>query len=67
MTKAVSRFIATPAMRIVSFFGSRACAIERFGGGSDQAPDLATIVALDAEVRAAFASGPVPGASTVAR
>jgi 1-deoxy-D-xylulose-5-phosphate reductoisomerase len=44
-----------------------AAAIERFGGGSDQAPDLATIVALDAEVRAAFASGPVPGASTVAR
>ncbi len=31
-------------------------AIERFGGGADQAPDLATLVALDAEVRAAFAA-----------
>ena len=44
-----------------------AAAIERFGAGSDQAPDLATTIALDAEVRAAFASGSVPGASTVAR
>ncbi|MEO5941288.1 MAG: 1-deoxy-D-xylulose-5-phosphate reductoisomerase, partial [Candidatus Limnocylindrales bacterium] len=29
-----------------------AAAVERFGAGSDQAPDLATIVALDNEVRA---------------
>jgi len=34
-------------------------AIERFGEGAGQAPDLETLVALDAEVRAAFASGPV--------
>jgi 1-deoxy-D-xylulose-5-phosphate reductoisomerase len=36
-------------------------AVDRFGDGPDQTPDLATLVALDAEVRAAFASGPVVG------
>jgi 1-deoxy-D-xylulose-5-phosphate reductoisomerase len=39
-----------------------AAAIERFGGGSDQAPDLETLMALDGAVRAAFASGPLSGA-----
>ena len=36
-----------------------AAAVERFGGGADQAPDLATLIALDAEVRqfAATAAG----------
>lgn len=34
-------------------------AVRRFGEGPDQAPDVATLVALDREVRAAFASGPV--------
>jgi 1-deoxy-D-xylulose-5-phosphate reductoisomerase len=34
-------------------------AVARFGQGSDQAPDVDALVALDAEVRAAFASGPV--------
>jgi 1-deoxy-D-xylulose-5-phosphate reductoisomerase len=34
-------------------------AVERFGGGRDQAPALDDIVALDGEVRAAFAAGPV--------
>jgi 1-deoxy-D-xylulose-5-phosphate reductoisomerase len=34
-------------------------AVTRFGEGPDQAPDLATLTALDAEVRAAFASGPI--------
>ena len=29
-------------------------AVERFGGGADQAPDLDELVALDREVRAAF-------------
>jgi 1-deoxy-D-xylulose-5-phosphate reductoisomerase len=38
-------------------------AVEQFGGGPDQAPDLTSLVALDAEVRAAFASGPVGGAT----
>jgi 1-deoxy-D-xylulose-5-phosphate reductoisomerase len=37
-------------------------AVTRFGQGADQAPDLDALVALDAEVRAAFASGPVDGA-----
>ncbi len=31
-------------------------AVDRFGAGSDQAPDLETLVALDAEVRATFGS-----------
>jgi 1-deoxy-D-xylulose-5-phosphate reductoisomerase len=34
-------------------------AVATFGQASDQAPDLDALVALDAEVRAAFASGPV--------
>jgi 1-deoxy-D-xylulose-5-phosphate reductoisomerase len=33
-------------------------AIDRFGGGPDQAPDLPTIEALDREVRSAMASHP---------
>ncbi len=36
-------------------------AVERFGDGADQAPDVDELVALDAEVRAAFATGPVVG------
>jgi 1-deoxy-D-xylulose-5-phosphate reductoisomerase len=36
-------------------------AVTRFGGGPDQAPDVDTLVALDREVRAAFATGPVEG------
>src|SRR5207247_2583568 len=32
-------------------------AVTRFGEGGDQAPDLATLVGLDAEVRAAYADG----------
>ncbi len=38
-------------------------AVERFGAGSDQAPGVDDLVELDREVRAAFASGPVGGAS----
>jgi len=38
-------------------------AVSRFGQGPDQAPDVETLVALDAEVRAAFATGPVGGAA----
>jgi 1-deoxy-D-xylulose-5-phosphate reductoisomerase len=34
-------------------------AVRRFGEGPDQAPDVEALVALDREVRAAFASGPV--------
>jgi 1-deoxy-D-xylulose-5-phosphate reductoisomerase len=38
-------------------------AVTRFGEGADQAPDLASLVALGHEVRAAFASGPIASAS----
>ena len=38
-------------------------AVERFGTGADPAPDVDALIALDAEVRAAFASGPVGGAA----
>ena len=34
-------------------------AVGRFGEGADQAPDVEGLVALDREVRAAFATGPV--------
>ncbi len=34
-------------------------AVQRYGEGEDQAPDVDTLVALDREVRDAFASGPV--------
>ncbi len=34
-------------------------AVRRFGEGEDQAPDVPALVALDREVRAAYASGPV--------
>jgi 1-deoxy-D-xylulose-5-phosphate reductoisomerase len=34
-------------------------AVRRFGEGPDQAPDVDALVALDHEVRAAFATGPV--------
>ena len=34
-------------------------AVRRFGGGADQAPDVEGLVALDREVRAAYAKGPV--------
>ena len=36
-------------------------AVGRFGEGADQAPDVDMLVALDLEVRAAFATGPVEG------
>jgi 1-deoxy-D-xylulose-5-phosphate reductoisomerase len=36
-------------------------AVARFGEGPDQAPDVEELIALDAEVRAAFARGPIEG------
>jgi 1-deoxy-D-xylulose-5-phosphate reductoisomerase len=36
-------------------------AVERFGEGPDQAPQVDELVALDLQVRAAFATGPVGG------
>ena len=38
-------------------------AVERFGSNGDREPDVDALIALDAEVRAAFATGPVGGAS----
>jgi 1-deoxy-D-xylulose-5-phosphate reductoisomerase len=38
-------------------------AVQRYGSGGDQAPDLESLIALDAEVRAAYATGPVGSAS----
>jgi 1-deoxy-D-xylulose-5-phosphate reductoisomerase len=35
-------------------------AVRRFGEGANQAPDVDGLIALDREVRAAFATGPVP-------
>jgi 1-deoxy-D-xylulose-5-phosphate reductoisomerase len=55
---AVARFLA----RTLDFPGiprMLEAAVRRFGGGSDQAPDIESLVALDLEVRAAFATGPV--------
>ena len=36
-------------------------AVDTFGGGADQAPDVDELIALDREVRAAFATGHVGG------
>jgi 1-deoxy-D-xylulose-5-phosphate reductoisomerase len=36
-------------------------AVERFGSGADQAPGLAELIALDAEVRDMFGRGPIGG------
>jgi 1-deoxy-D-xylulose-5-phosphate reductoisomerase len=46
-----------------------AAAVERYGVGSaaEQAPNLESLIALDAEVRAAFASGPVESPARAAR
>ena len=38
-------------------------AVQSFGSGADQAPDLEALVALDAEVRAAYATGPIGSAA----
>jgi 1-deoxy-D-xylulose-5-phosphate reductoisomerase len=38
-------------------------AVAQFGGGDDPAPEVDDLVALDAEIRAAFASGPIGSAA----
>ena len=38
-------------------------AVARFGDSADQAPDLESLVALDTEVRAAYATGPIASPS----
>ena len=59
---AVSRFLAGT----LPFNGIPAlleAAVSRFGEGADQAPDLATLVALDAEVRATYVGGTIEGSA----
>jgi 1-deoxy-D-xylulose-5-phosphate reductoisomerase len=55
---AVERFLAG-TLDFPGIPGVLEAAITRFGTGGDQAPDLATLVALDAEVRATYASGAI--------
>jgi 1-deoxy-D-xylulose-5-phosphate reductoisomerase len=57
---AVERFLAG-SLRFDQIPVLLEAAVSRFGTGGDQAPDVDALVALDAEVRAAFASGPVGG------
>jgi 1-deoxy-D-xylulose-5-phosphate reductoisomerase len=53
---AVSRFLAG-SLDFPGIPRLLEAAVERFGGGPDQAPDLGTLVELDREVRAAYATG----------
>ncbi len=55
---AVDRFLAG-TLRFDEIPVLLAAAVARFGEGADQAPDVETLVALDAEVRGAFAHGPI--------
>jgi len=34
-------------------------AVKRYGEAADQAPDIEALIALDTEVRAAYATGPI--------
>lgn len=53
---AVARFLAG-TVDFPGIPGLLEAAVARYGGGADQAPDVEALVALDAEVRAAFAAG----------
>jgi 1-deoxy-D-xylulose-5-phosphate reductoisomerase len=53
---AVGRFLEG-SLRFTEIPKLLEAAISRFGGGSDQAPQLEELIALDADVRAAFATG----------
>jgi 1-deoxy-D-xylulose-5-phosphate reductoisomerase len=55
---AVSRFL-DGSLRFDEIPTLLEAAIARFGEGADQSPDLESVIALDAEVRAAFATGAV--------
>jgi 1-deoxy-D-xylulose 5-phosphate reductoisomerase len=57
---AVSRFL-DGSLGFMGIPAVLAAAVERYGGGPDQAPGIETLIALDAEVRAAFATGPFEG------
>ncbi len=55
---AVERFLAG-SLDFIGIPRLLETAVARFGEGPDQAPDVDALVALDAEVRASFATGPV--------
>ena len=55
---AVARFLAG-SIRFDEIPTLLSAAVERFGGGGDQSPSVEELVALDAEVRAAFSTGTV--------
>jgi 1-deoxy-D-xylulose-5-phosphate reductoisomerase len=59
---AVGRFL-DGTLRFDEIPALLAAAVARYGEGADQAPDVETLVALDAEVRGAFARGPLGAAS----
>jgi 1-deoxy-D-xylulose-5-phosphate reductoisomerase len=53
---AVARFL-DGSIRFHGIAALLAAAVERFGEGPDQAPDVESLIALDSEVRAAFGHG----------
>jgi 1-deoxy-D-xylulose-5-phosphate reductoisomerase len=55
---AVARFLAG-SLDFLGIPRLLEAAVERFGGGSDQAPDVEALVALDGEVRATYSVGVV--------
>jgi 1-deoxy-D-xylulose-5-phosphate reductoisomerase len=57
---AVERFLAG-TLEFTEVANLLEAAVQRFGGGADQAPGVEALVELDREVRAAFAAGPVGG------
>ena len=59
---AVSRFLAG-TLDFAGISRLLEAAVERFGARGEADPDVEAVVALDAEVRAAYANGPIVGAS----
>ncbi len=59
---AVSRFLAG-SLDFPGIPRLLEAAVRRFGEGADQAPDSEALIALDREVRAAFATGTIGGAA----
>ena len=55
---AVDRFLAG-GLDFAGIARTLELAVTRFGGGADQSPDVETLLALDAEVRATYATGTV--------
>jgi 1-deoxy-D-xylulose-5-phosphate reductoisomerase len=70
-SRATAALIAADEVAVARFLGGTLdfpgiprlleAAVNRYGGGGDQAPGVEDLIALDAEVRAAFATGPVGG------